>query len=946
MAEYDGEIRINTKINTKDVSSQMMQLENRMQKTAQKAQQLESQMRKLEQQKIPTDEFGEIQKQIENAEHRLAALNDRMTKFLETGGNADSKTFKNMQYDAAELENTLEYARGEMQALKEAGGAYVDPRVTQEYQQLSQQLRNTNADYSVLSRKQEELAAKEAKAGNTGKKSFNGVKDAINGMKKSLSGVASTLGKAKNSIAKFGSVAKSAFQNVASHSKKSGGLLSNFGTRIRGLALSLLVFNWISKGFNAMIDSMKAGIQNYAKYSGTFNRTMSDFKSSVANLKNAVGVAVTPLLNALLPALTTICNWLTRAANAANQLFSALTGRSTWSKAKKQQVDYAKSLDNTSKAAKKAKGALQGFDELNVINSNDSSSGGSGSGGGGVSYEEQPISDKFKRIKDILKGDDWTEIGKIIADKLNEAMQSIPWDKIQTEAEKAGKRIGTLINGFVAEFDWGLLGYTIGQGINTALIFANTFFTTVDWTSLGRGLATGINGAVRTIDWKLLGFTISNGLNASIDAAYGFVQNLKWGLIGSSIGEALTTAIRNFEWAKTGETLGTVVTGIFTTLDQLIKNTDWRSLGSGIVSSIGGFFSTLDWGVIGSSLSSAISGLLQSLSGAIEQVDWFGLPRYIVTSIGDFLTGFDWSSVASSVGELLGQALKGGIENTLGLWDLLADAWGGISDYFKGYIDDAGGNIILGLYNGIKDALANAGQWIKDNIFTPFMEGFKTAFGIHSPSTVMKEMGGYIIDGLKLGLTGIWDKVSGVVDKFKQNIGAAFLSVKTNAIIIFTAMKDRVKGIFNGMWNGIKGVINSILGGAEKMANGMSSGINGMIGALNGLKFDVPDWVPGLGGKKFSLNIPTIGTITIPRLANGGITTGSTLANIGEAGREAVLPLENNLSYLEPLANMIASKMEGVQTVRIVPDESGIFKVVRDEASSYYRRTGNPAFDF
>ena len=226
------------------------------------------------------------------------------------------------------------------------------------------------------------------------------------------------------------------------------------------------------------------------------------------------------------------------------------------------------------------------------------------------------------------------------------------------------------------------------------------------------------------------------------------------------------------------------------------------------------------------------------------------------------------------------------------------------------------------------------------------MEGFKTAFGIHSPSTVMKEMGGYMIDGLKLGLTGIWDKVSGIIDKFKQNIRTAFSDIKTNAITTFTAMKNRVKGIFEGMWNGIKGVINSILGGAEKMANGMSSGINGMIGALNGLKFDVPDWVPGLGGKKFSLNIPTIGTVTIPRLDNGGITTGSTHANIGEAGREAVLPLENNLSYLEPLANMIASKMEGVQTVRIVPDESGIFKVVRDEASSYYRRTGNPAFDF
>lgn len=107
MPKYDGEIRINTKMDTKDVSSQMLQLENRMQKTAQKAQQLESEMRKLEQQKIPTEEFLEIQKQIENAEHRLASLNDRMTKFLEVGGNSDSKTFKGMQYDVAELEMSL-----------------------------------------------------------------------------------------------------------------------------------------------------------------------------------------------------------------------------------------------------------------------------------------------------------------------------------------------------------------------------------------------------------------------------------------------------------------------------------------------------------------------------------------------------------------------------------------------------------------------------------------------------------------------------------------------------------------------------------------------------------------------------------------------------------------------------------------------------------------------
>ena len=159
-----------------------------------------------------------------------------------------------------------------------------------------------------------------------------------------------------------------------------------------------------------------------------------------------------------------------------------------------------------------------------------------------------------------------------------------------------------------------------------------------------------------------------------------------------------------------------------------------------------------------------------------------------------------------------------------------------------------------------------------------------------------------------------------------------------------------LKGDWKGAWEAakkvVKDVVNGILVAVESMANGVVNAVNTMIRALNGLHFDIPEWVPVLGGKTLGFNIGEISAVHIPRLANGGITTGSTLANIGEAGREAVLPLENNLSYLEPLAEMIASKMEGVQTVRIVAEESGIFKVVREGANDYFRRTGRPAFDF
>ena len=82
---YDGEIRIKTKIENADMSSQLMQLENRMEKTARKAQDLEKAMRELESRKMPTDDYKEVQDQIQKAQDKLSSLNDRMEKFLELG---------------------------------------------------------------------------------------------------------------------------------------------------------------------------------------------------------------------------------------------------------------------------------------------------------------------------------------------------------------------------------------------------------------------------------------------------------------------------------------------------------------------------------------------------------------------------------------------------------------------------------------------------------------------------------------------------------------------------------------------------------------------------------------------------------------------------------------------------------------------------------------------
>lgn len=104
MANYDGSILINTKINVKSAEVQLSALENRMVKTADKIQSLQAKMDALKDVKIPTQEYTENLKQIEAMERKLVSLYDRQERFLETGGKEDSSVYRKMVYDAEQLE--------------------------------------------------------------------------------------------------------------------------------------------------------------------------------------------------------------------------------------------------------------------------------------------------------------------------------------------------------------------------------------------------------------------------------------------------------------------------------------------------------------------------------------------------------------------------------------------------------------------------------------------------------------------------------------------------------------------------------------------------------------------------------------------------------------------------------------------------------------------------
>ena len=151
------------------------------------------------------------------------------------------------------------------------------------------------------------------------------------------------------------------------------------------------------------------------------------------------------------------------------------------------------------------------------------------------------------------------------------------------------------------------------------------------------------------------------------------------------------------------------------------------------------------------------------------------------------------------------------------------------------------------------------------------------------------------MDQVKTAFVMGWSKVT---TWFNQSVKPKF--TKQYWADKFSSIKDGAKAAFNGVIDIVERAINNIVNKA------------------NTLSWKIPDWVPKVGGEKFGFNVKTV---SIPRLATGGITTGTTMAMIGERGKEAVLPLENNTGWMDMLADRLASRMNPATKVVLKVDE-------------------------
>lgn len=646
----------------------------------------------------------------------------------------------------------------------------------------------------------------------------------LKGLKGSLNGISSAAKAAISAGKKLGSTFGS---KLAAQVKKTTSGLGKLGYAFK----QVLLYQGLSSLIYGFANAMKEGINNLYQYSslmgGQFKSSMDSLATSFQYLKNSMGAMVSPIINALAPAIDFLIDKFVALLNIVNQFFARLTGASTYTAAKKSAASYGDTISDTAgtakKAAKEIKDATTGIDELNIISQNDNSgSGGSGAGGKdyGSMFEQLPIENSISEFADKLKAafeaGDWKELGTLLGEKFNEIVDSI---------------------------DWSGIGHKIGYGLNGAIQTAYWFLDTADFTNLGAHIAELLNAALSEIDFTYAGRLMVKWFTILPDLIIGFLSELDWGLVGKSISD--------------------FIIGAFDEATKWLNSYNWSDLGSLLWQKIKDLFTSIDWGGIASSiftfLGTAIRSCVEFLGG------FFGsIGKDIKNWWDKEIAGEDWKETAVNLLNAIGKGFA-----DIGSWvmdnmiDPLFNALVGEEKWAE--FKQAGRDLWNGFTQGVQEFFDDPGAWIKQHIVDPFVKWFKDLFGIHSPSTVMKEIGQYVVEGFLEGIN-FFSSIAGTVKKwgssvvewftkgedgkgivehfkdiagniisgFKDKVGSTYTTVKTNV----TTWASKVKEWFTS--NSFGGVNLSTF---ATYANETIEGFKSKIGsAYTNVKTNITTW--------------------------------------------------------------------------------------------------------
>lgn len=783
----------------------------------------------------------------------------------------------------SEQETQLKSYEQSLQELRESGKeAFIPPESESEADVYIAKIRELTAKIEELEAKLKELQDNPLDI-DTSK--LNKLVFVLSTVQKGLNLVYNSLNKAVSAVLRFGkSLAKLPFIPLLRGLKN---LHSRLKT-ITSLVSRMMIRRLFYLAFQALVKFTKDSVQQLAKFSKTFNKSVSEMISSFQYLGRNLVSSVTPIVEAITPLVVNLVDKLTEAVIKANALLSTLTGKKQMIIAKKQQYDYAESLDATAKAAEKAAEKLGYYDKLNVIGQENQNTQVDVESP--FVYQEVDadswINDFIKQFKKAWKSNDFKELdslfynfGKTVSNKIKTALDSINWDNIITTGKKLSIVFTSFLRGIFTNTQmWESIGRTFGKSLNTITTTLWNFVYTFPWKQAGKAFASSFNAFIKTLNPVTAAQSISKFIKGLLDTAITFLENLDTKALGTAIG----TFFANIDWwgiiKRVFKLIGLVIKTVFKTFFTSLSTFFSESTTSSKVL----FFIVLK--VITTLL--ALKAAIKGISIAISLVKF-------IASLPALITGF-----------------------TQGI-SILGSALGGLF----GFIKTVGGALVKGIIVAGKGLLA----------FFTSPAGIITliiAAIVALAIIIIKNR-----DKIKLALDIALAKVKEIVGKIIEKVN----NLKDKVVDAFNKIKTGILNVWEGIKSGIKGAVNWILGKIENFINGMISAINWFTSKVNNITGILPDWA---GGSK--LQIRQIGYVQIPRLAQGAVIPPNKefLAMLGDQkkGYNIETPLDTMIEAFETALDNRGN--DGTSTIILQLDRREVARIVYDSMEKKYKQTG------
>lgn len=683
----------------------------------------------------------------------------------------------------------------------------------------------------------------------------------------------SGLKQSERAVSKYGGVFNR-MSNSISHGaggignglKNSFGILDKFGNLFsRNSNKVTQGTRSMSMGNNAFLQSMKYLLPSLIVYQligGAISKlaggmmsalkTNDQFSNSLNQIKVNLMTAFYPIYNAILPAINAMMSAI---ATLTGQLASFIAGLfGTTYQAAKQGAsglyDNVQAMNDTGSSATKAKDkvdklqrSLMGFDEINRIGLQDKTDDDTDKGqdtkapgidfGAATGNYSTPkwMKDMQALLKDFFKPfqDAWKNQGQKVIDAWKYALGEVIG--LATAIGKSFMEVWT--NGTGQKFIENLL-ILLADVLNVIGDIAKAFKDA--WNEDGRGTALiqslfdGLNRILELLHSIAQGFRDAWNDGTGKEIAANLLEIFT--NIFKTIGNLAEQFKKAWEQGGTGKKIFSdilkIVNGLLGHLNNMTKATaDWAKkldfspLLKGIekllknleplTDNIGAGLEWLYKNVLlplaKFTIEDVLPVFLDALAGALKVING------VIEVLKPLFTWF-WEKFLQPLGKWVGKNIVDGLQNIADVLNILGD-WLAKNKNFLQSAIKMGTDLIDGLLKGIGDSLKNIGAWLQENLVDPIVNGVKSLFGIHSPSTVFAEIGSFLIQGLLNGISsligGVSDLIGGIWGDIKKTI-----SDKTQEIL------DTSKAIWGNISNAIGGAVD----GAKKWVSDRWSDIS------------------------------------------------------------------------------------------------------------------------